>query len=154
MLPPLSLSVSLSFSLLHPSCSSCAQSWLSCSNSPAGTNRALLCKSTVDGLQVTQLNVDHTTENEDELFRLSQLGESGRGRPPWLTLSLLPGGRLGRGRKCLGCDLGLGTSLPGVGSQLCPLLAGDVRNFGSLCLSFPICVMRIVVTPASGPCED
>lgn len=119
-----------------------------------GTNRALLCKSTVDGLQVTQLNVDHTTENEDELFRLSQLGESGRGRPPWLTLSLLPGGRLGRGRKCLGCDLGLGTSLPGVGSQLCPLLAGDVRNFGSLCLSFPICVMRIVVTPASGPCED
>lgn len=41
----------------------------------AGTNRALLCKSTVDGLQVTQLNVDHTTENEDELFRFSQLGE-------------------------------------------------------------------------------
>lgn len=41
----------------------------------AGTNRALLCKSTVDGLQVTQLNMDHTTENEDELFRLSQLGE-------------------------------------------------------------------------------
>uniref|UniRef100_A0A8D0NNV8 TGF-beta-activated kinase 1 and MAP3K7-binding protein 1 n=1 Tax=Sus scrofa TaxID=9823 RepID=A0A8D0NNV8_PIG len=39
-----------------------------------GTNRALLCKSTVDGLQVTQLNMDHTTENEDELFRLSQLG--------------------------------------------------------------------------------
>ncbi|XP_073182880.1 TGF-beta-activated kinase 1 and MAP3K7-binding protein 1 isoform X2 [Lepidochelys kempii] len=39
-----------------------------------GTNRALLCKSTVDGLQVTQLNVDHTTENEDELFRFSQLG--------------------------------------------------------------------------------
>nr|XP_036862822.1 TGF-beta-activated kinase 1 and MAP3K7-binding protein 1 isoform X2 [Manis javanica] len=39
-----------------------------------GTNRALLCKSTVDGLQVTQLNVDHTAENEDELFRLSQLG--------------------------------------------------------------------------------
>ncbi|XP_077308449.1 TGF-beta-activated kinase 1 and MAP3K7-binding protein 1 isoform X2 [Lithobates pipiens] len=39
-----------------------------------GTNRALLCKSTVDGLQVTQLNADHTTENEDELFRLSQLG--------------------------------------------------------------------------------
>lgn len=41
----------------------------------AGTNRALLCKSTVDGLQVTQLNMDHTTENEDELFRFSQLGE-------------------------------------------------------------------------------
>ncbi|NXU42774.1 TAB1 protein, partial [Drymodes brunneopygia] len=40
----------------------------------AGTNRALLCKSTVDGLQVTQLNADHTTENEDELFRFSQLG--------------------------------------------------------------------------------
>lgn len=39
-----------------------------------GTNRALLCRSTVDGLQVTQLNVDHTAENEDELFRLSQLG--------------------------------------------------------------------------------
>ncbi|XP_071983753.1 TGF-beta-activated kinase 1 and MAP3K7-binding protein 1 isoform X3 [Engystomops pustulosus] len=39
-----------------------------------GTNRALLCKSTVDGLQVTQLNADHTTENEDEIFRLSQLG--------------------------------------------------------------------------------
>lgn len=47
-------------------------------NSAAGTNRALLCKSTGDGLQVTQLNVDHTTENEDELFRLSQLGELGR----------------------------------------------------------------------------
>lgn len=29
----------------------------------------------MDGLQVTQLNVDHTTENEDELFRFSQLGE-------------------------------------------------------------------------------
>ncbi|CAI5785994.1 TGF-beta-activated kinase 1 and MAP3K7-binding protein 1 isoform X2 [Podarcis muralis] len=39
-----------------------------------GTNRALLCKSTVDGLQVTQLNMDHTTENDDELFRFSQLG--------------------------------------------------------------------------------
>ncbi|XP_015672205.1 TGF-beta-activated kinase 1 and MAP3K7-binding protein 1 isoform X2 [Protobothrops mucrosquamatus] len=39
-----------------------------------GTNRALLCKSTMDGLQVTQLNMDHTTENEDELFRFSQLG--------------------------------------------------------------------------------
>ncbi|OCT83111.1 TGF-beta-activated kinase 1 and MAP3K7-binding protein 1 [Xenopus laevis] len=39
-----------------------------------GTNRALLCKSTEDGLQVTQLNADHTTENEDEIFRLSQLG--------------------------------------------------------------------------------
>ncbi|XP_072512287.1 TGF-beta-activated kinase 1 and MAP3K7-binding protein 1 [Notamacropus eugenii] len=39
-----------------------------------GTNRALLCKATGDGLQVTQLNADHTTENEDELFRLSQLG--------------------------------------------------------------------------------
>ncbi|XP_064419465.1 TGF-beta-activated kinase 1 and MAP3K7-binding protein 1 isoform X2 [Latimeria chalumnae] len=39
-----------------------------------GTNRALLCKSTVDGLQVTQLSVDHTTENKDELFRLAQLG--------------------------------------------------------------------------------
>ncbi|XP_075039016.1 TGF-beta-activated kinase 1 and MAP3K7-binding protein 1-like [Mixophyes fleayi] len=39
-----------------------------------GTNRALLCKSTVDGLQVTQLNADHTAENEDEIFRLSQLG--------------------------------------------------------------------------------
>ncbi|XP_045321835.1 TGF-beta-activated kinase 1 and MAP3K7-binding protein 1 isoform X5 [Leopardus geoffroyi] len=52
----------------------CTQTLLSRSNSAAGTNRALLCKSTVDGLQVTQLNVDHTTENEDELFRLSQLG--------------------------------------------------------------------------------
>ncbi|XP_020838298.1 TGF-beta-activated kinase 1 and MAP3K7-binding protein 1 isoform X2 [Phascolarctos cinereus] len=39
-----------------------------------GTNRALLCKATGDGLQVTQLNSEHTTENEDELFRLSQLG--------------------------------------------------------------------------------
>ncbi|XP_042200942.1 TGF-beta-activated kinase 1 and MAP3K7-binding protein 1 [Callorhinchus milii] len=40
-----------------------------------GTNRALLCKSTTDGqLQVTQISVDHTTDNEDELFRLSQLG--------------------------------------------------------------------------------
>ncbi|XP_043927584.1 TGF-beta-activated kinase 1 and MAP3K7-binding protein 1 [Protopterus annectens] len=44
-----------------------------------GTNRALLCKSTVDGLQVTQLSIDHTTDNEDELFRLSQLGlDAGR----------------------------------------------------------------------------
>jgi hypothetical protein len=50
---------------------------LTCSHYATGTNRALLCKSTVDGLQVTQLNVDHTTENEDELFRLSQLGEQG-----------------------------------------------------------------------------
>uniref|UniRef100_G3U9I2 TGF-beta-activated kinase 1 and MAP3K7-binding protein 1 n=1 Tax=Loxodonta africana TaxID=9785 RepID=G3U9I2_LOXAF len=50
------------------------RSLLSCSNSATGTNRALLCKSTADGLQVTQLNVAHTTENEDELFRLSQLG--------------------------------------------------------------------------------
>lgn len=50
-------------------------SLLSCRNFATGTNRALLCKSTVDGLQVTQLNMDHTTENEDELFRLSQLGE-------------------------------------------------------------------------------
>lgn len=49
----------------------------------AGTNRALLCKSTVDGLQVTQLNVDHTTENEDELFRFSQLGEC------WVSCSYL-----------------------------------------------------------------
>uniref|UniRef100_G3WNZ9 TGF-beta-activated kinase 1 and MAP3K7-binding protein 1 n=1 Tax=Sarcophilus harrisii TaxID=9305 RepID=G3WNZ9_SARHA len=39
-----------------------------------GTNRALLCKATGDGLQVTQLSSDHTPENEDELFRLSQLG--------------------------------------------------------------------------------
>lgn len=40
-----------------------------------GTSRALLCKSTADGqLQVTQVSVDHTTDNEDELFRLSQLG--------------------------------------------------------------------------------
>lgn len=69
----------------------CTQTWLSCSNSPAGTNRALLCKSTVDGLQVTQLNVDHTTENEDELFRLSQLGESGWGQSPWLALCPLLG---------------------------------------------------------------
>lgn len=99
--------------------SSCAQSLLSCSNSAAGTNRALLCKSTVDGLQVTQLNVDHTTENEDELFRLSQLGDwgtrarvsGGRG-PPWLTLSLLP--VMYKGMKWMGCDSGLGTSLPGL----------------------------------------
>lgn len=33
---------------------------------------------------MTQLNVDHTTENEDELFRLSQLGAWGRGRRPVL----------------------------------------------------------------------
>lgn len=64
----------------------CSQSLLSCSHAAAGTNRALLCKSTVDGLQVTQLNMDHTTENEDELFRLSQLGERGEddaGRGAW-----------------------------------------------------------------------
>lgn len=66
----------------------CSQPLLSCSNSSAGTNRALLCKSTGDGLQVTQLNVDHTTENEDELFRLSQLGEWGGGAW-WPTLCLL-----------------------------------------------------------------
>ncbi|XP_060044978.1 TGF-beta-activated kinase 1 and MAP3K7-binding protein 1 isoform X2 [Erinaceus europaeus] len=37
-------------------------------------NNKLYVANVVDGLQVTQLNVDHTTENEDELFRLSQLG--------------------------------------------------------------------------------
>lgn len=138
-LPLLSLSLCSTCPVLP-----CTQSLLSCSNSPAGTNRALLCKSTVDGLQVTQLNVDHTTENEDELFRLSQLGTSEWGRPPQLTL-FSSGSRVGRGMKCSGCDLGLGTSLPGVGSQLCPLLAGDVQNFRRfLCLSFPICVTRIV----------
>lgn len=39
----------------------------------------------MDGLQVTQLNVDHTTENEDELFRLSQLGGWAT---PWLSFAL------------------------------------------------------------------
>ncbi|XP_039621218.1 TGF-beta-activated kinase 1 and MAP3K7-binding protein 1 isoform X2 [Polypterus senegalus] len=40
-----------------------------------GTNRALLCKSSSDGQnQVIQIGMGHTTENEDELFRLAQLG--------------------------------------------------------------------------------
>lgn len=42
----------------------------------AGTNRALLCKSSVDGQnQVLQIGRPHTTENEDELQRLAALGE-------------------------------------------------------------------------------
>ncbi|KAL4658100.1 TGF-beta-activated kinase 1 and MAP3K7-binding protein 1 isoform X1 [Arapaima gigas] len=40
-----------------------------------GTNRALLCKSSSDGQnQVIQIGQAHTTENEDEIQRLSQLG--------------------------------------------------------------------------------
>lgn len=94
----------------------CSQSLLSCSHAAAGTNRALLCKSTVDGLQVTQLNMDHTTENEDELFRLSQLGErggdnAGRGGEGGVSTPLarpLPsaGGRGEGGMEWMGCDLG------------------------------------------------
>lgn len=88
----------------------------------AGTNRALLCKSTVDGLQVTQLNVDHTTENEDELFRLSQLGERGQwrargARPRWPWRGVC---------EVRGLCSGLGTSLPGAELQLCGFPAGDV----------------------------
>lgn len=49
---------------------------------------------------MTQLNVDHTTENEDELFRLSQLGEgmwtglraSGEADPGLSLCSLLVAG--------------------------------------------------------------
>lgn len=41
-----------------------------------GTNRALLCKSSVDGQnQVLQIGRPHTTDNEDELQRLAALGE-------------------------------------------------------------------------------
>ncbi|XP_030637500.1 TGF-beta-activated kinase 1 and MAP3K7-binding protein 1 [Chanos chanos] len=40
-----------------------------------GTNRALLCKYTSDGQnQVIQIGRPHTTDNEDELTRLAQLG--------------------------------------------------------------------------------
>ncbi|KAG7460108.1 hypothetical protein MATL_G00217660 [Megalops atlanticus] len=40
-----------------------------------GTNRALLCKSSSDGQnQVIQIGRAHTTDNEDELLRLAQLG--------------------------------------------------------------------------------
>ncbi|XP_073809575.1 TGF-beta-activated kinase 1 and MAP3K7-binding protein 1 isoform X2 [Danio rerio] len=40
-----------------------------------GTNRALLCKTTSDGQnQVIQIGRAHTTDNEDELTRLAQLG--------------------------------------------------------------------------------
>ncbi|XP_067314683.1 TGF-beta-activated kinase 1 and MAP3K7-binding protein 1 isoform X4 [Pseudorasbora parva] len=40
-----------------------------------GTNRALLCKTTTDGQnQVIQIGRAHTTDNDDELTRLSQLG--------------------------------------------------------------------------------
>lgn len=40
-----------------------------------GTNRALLCKYTSDRQnQVMQIGRDHTTDNEDELARLAQLG--------------------------------------------------------------------------------
>ncbi|XP_012675432.1 TGF-beta-activated kinase 1 and MAP3K7-binding protein 1 isoform X2 [Clupea harengus] len=40
-----------------------------------GTNRALLCKSTSDGQnQVIQIGRAHTTDNDDELTRLVQLG--------------------------------------------------------------------------------
>nr|XP_023652622.1 TGF-beta-activated kinase 1 and MAP3K7-binding protein 1 isoform X3 [Paramormyrops kingsleyae] len=40
-----------------------------------GTNRALLCRSSSDGQnQVMEIGRAHTTDNEDELLRLSQLG--------------------------------------------------------------------------------
>ncbi|XP_039512525.1 TGF-beta-activated kinase 1 and MAP3K7-binding protein 1 isoform X2 [Pimephales promelas] len=40
-----------------------------------GTNRALLCKTTSDGQnQVIQIGQAHTTDNDDELTRLAQLG--------------------------------------------------------------------------------
>ncbi|KAJ8386113.1 hypothetical protein AAFF_G00177070 [Aldrovandia affinis] len=40
-----------------------------------GTNRALLCKSSSDGQnQVIQIGRAHTTDNEDEILRLAQLG--------------------------------------------------------------------------------
>uniref|UniRef100_A0A8C2KGB1 TGF-beta-activated kinase 1 and MAP3K7-binding protein 1 n=1 Tax=Cyprinus carpio TaxID=7962 RepID=A0A8C2KGB1_CYPCA len=40
-----------------------------------GTNRALLCKTTSDGQnQVIQIGRAHTTDNDDELSRLAQLG--------------------------------------------------------------------------------
>ncbi|XP_050969503.1 TGF-beta-activated kinase 1 and MAP3K7-binding protein 1 [Labeo rohita] len=40
-----------------------------------GTNRALLCKTTTDGQnQVIQIGRAHTTDNDDELSRLAQLG--------------------------------------------------------------------------------
>ncbi|KAA0713473.1 TGF-beta-activated kinase 1 and MAP3K7-binding protein 1 [Triplophysa tibetana] len=41
----------------------------------SGTNRALLCKTTADGQnQVIQIGRPHTTDNDDELSRLTQLG--------------------------------------------------------------------------------
>lgn len=56
-------------------------------------------------------------------------------------------GHVEKGMKWTGCDLGLGTSLPGVESQLFHLLVGDFGTYSSfLCLSLPFCVMRIIVT--------
>ncbi|KAI1884509.1 hypothetical protein AGOR_G00227110 [Albula goreensis] len=44
-----------------------------------GTNRALLCKSSSDGQnQVIQIGRAHTTDNEDEIMRLAQLGRADR----------------------------------------------------------------------------
>ena len=130
---------------------------LSCSHSAAGTNRALLCKSTADGLQVTQLNVEHTTENEDELFRLSQLGERGQWREgdSWGSPLLSLGAHVERRVKWVGCGLGLGTSLPGVESQFCGLLVGDVWNLLRFSVPrFPRLRNEVTVTLASGCGED
>lgn len=45
----------------------------------SGTNRVLLCKSSIDGQnQVLQIGRPHSTDNEDELQRLAALGEMNR----------------------------------------------------------------------------
>lgn len=64
--------------------------------------------------------MDHTTENEDELFRLSQLGEwgtcakgsVGEGDPAAHLRPLLV--VVQRGVKWTGCNFGLGTSPSGL----------------------------------------
>lgn len=54
---------------------------LVCLCGTAGTNRALLCKSSSDGQnQVLQIGRPHSTDNEEELQRMAALGETdGRG---------------------------------------------------------------------------
>ena len=73
-------------------------------------------------------------------------GSGGRGSN-LLAHSAPSGGSVGRRTTWKSCDLGLGTNLPGVESQRCHLLAGDLGSYSSfLCLSFLFCVTRIIVT--------
>ena len=78
---------------------------------------------------------------------------SGAGRGLWgwgsspVARSSPSGGCVEGGTTWTGYDLGLGTGLPGVESQLGHLLTGGLGSYSSfLCLSFPFCATRIIVT--------